>query len=420
MRLHRMATAGLFVAAIFAASGCDGFKSNPNFGQNAAQSANTAQSANVAQSANIAQSASVASAPAATSNTPAGAPAPAATAIGPDQLQPPPGDPDSGSEPAGLAVAHGSAAPEAVAIDAASFSVRPTATAKRHLLIRAQVILDRAHFSPGVIDGRNGTNFRRALSAFEAANGVAPAGAGLATLDTAGWQALVAADSAPVTQDYVITAHDVRGPFLGTVPAAMVDLAKLPHLGYSTSAQGLAAKFHMDEALLRALNPKADFTSAGTSIIVVQPAAASLPPVARVEVDKSNDEVRAYGAKGNIVAVFPATVGSTERPAPTGQWAVRSVVSNPTYTYDPSRLTFGDRSHGKLTIQPGPNNPVGSTWIDLTVATYGIHGTPDPTQIGKSASHGCVRLTNWDVAALGRAIKKGTPVLFVGAQQRKA
>jgi lipoprotein-anchoring transpeptidase ErfK/SrfK len=287
-------------------------------------------------------------------------------------------------------------------------------------LIRAQVILDRAHFSPGVIDGRNGTNFRRALSAFEAANDVAPAPSGLATLDEPGWQALVGADSAPVTQDYVITPQDVRGPFLGRVPTAMVDLSKLAHLGYTTSAQGLAEKFHMDEALLRALNPKVDFTSAGTSIVVVQPAAEPLPPVARVEVDKSNDEVRAYGASGNVVAVFPATVGSTERPAPTGQWAVRSVVSNPTYTYDPSRLTFGDRSHGKLTIRPGPNNPVGSTWIDLTIETYGIHGTPDPTQIGKSASHGCVRLTNWDVAALGRAIKKGTPVLFVGAQQRKA
>src|SRR5579863_7792784 len=183
MRLHRMAAGGLLVGAIFAASGCDGFKANPNFAQNAAQSANAAQPTNLAQSA------TVASAPVATSNTAAAA-ASAATTTGPGQLQSASGEPDSGSAPANLAAAQGSAAPEAIAIDAASFTARPTATAKRRLLIRAQVILDRAHFSPGVIDGRNGTNSRRALSAFEAANDVAPAPSGLATLDEPGWQAL--------------------------------------------------------------------------------------------------------------------------------------------------------------------------------------------------------------------------------------
>ena len=337
------------------------------------------------------------------------------------QTQPRPRDPVLDPAPnLNFIVAIGSAAPAGKAIDAANFAPRPTAGAARLLLIRAQVILDRAHFSPGVIDGRDGTNFRRALSAFEAANAVAaPTSGGLAMLDAAAWQVLTAADSAPVTQDYVITPEDVKGPFLGTVPTAMVDLAKLPHLGYATPVQAFAEKFHMDQTLLKALNPKVDFASAGTSIVVVRPTAEPLPPVARVEVDKSTDEVRAYGADGKVVAVFPATVGSTERPAPSGQYAVRAAVSNPSYTYDPSRLTFGKASQGKLTVQPGPNNPVGSTWIDLTIETYGIHGSPDPTAIGKNASHGCVRLTNWDAATLGRAVKKGTPVLFVGAQSRK-
>ena len=215
----------------------------------------------------------------------------------------------------------------------------------------------------------------------------------------------------------MITPDDEMGPFLGTVLTAMADQAKLPHLGYTTPVQALAEKFHMDEALLKALNPKADFSVAGTSIVVVRPSAAPLAAVARVEVDKSIDEVRAYDAGGKIVAMFPATVGSTERPAPSGQFAVKGVARNPTYTYDPSRLTFGDASQGKLTIKPGPNNPVGATWIDLTVPTYGIHGAPDPRQIGKVASHGCVRLTNWDAAALGRAVRPGTPVLFIGSPE---
>ena len=316
--------------------------------------------------------------------------------------------------------AKGSADPEAAAIDASAFIARATVAQRRRLLIKAQVILDRAHFSPGVIDGRDGSNFRRALTVFEAARGGVAAPAALATFDAAAWQALTSADGAPVTQDYVIAPADVKGPFLGVVPASMAALAKLPRVGYATPAEGLAEKFHMDEALLRALNPKADFASAGTSIVVIRPAADPLPAIARVEVDKSAAEVRGYDAAGKLVAAFPATVGSTERPAPSGTWAVKAVAPNPNYTYDPSRLTFGDASKGKFTIPPGPNNPVGSTWIDLTVATYGIHGTPDPVKVGKTASHGCVRLTNWDASALGRAVKKGTPVVFVGVEQRKA
>jgi lipoprotein-anchoring transpeptidase ErfK/SrfK len=198
-------------------------------------------------------------------------------------------------------------------------------------------------------------------------------------------------------------------------------MAKLPALSYSTPSEALAEKFHMDEALLKALNPGIDFGTAGTRIVV-----AALGPdklagsVARIEVDKTKRQIRAFGDGDVLLAVYPATVGSSERPAPAGEWEVRTTAPNPTYTYDPSRLTFGKASQGKLTIKAGPNNPVGSTWIDLTKDTFGIHGTPDPRLVGKTASHGSVRLTNWDVRQLSLAVKKGTKVDFVGVEQANA
>ena len=144
-----------------------------------------------------------------------------------------------------------------------------------------------------------------------------------------------------------------------------------------------------------------------------------MAPVTLVEVDKAKDQVRAFDAANHLVAMFPATVGSTERPAPSGRFSVRRAVANPNYTHDPKRLTFGKASLGKLTMKPGPNNPVGLMWIALSIDTYGIHGTPDPRLVGKTASHGCVRLTNWDATALGHAVSKGTPVVFLGVEKTK-
>ena len=277
------------------------------------------------------------------------------------------------------------------------------------LLIKVEVLLDRAHFSPGVIDGQPGENLTNALAAYAKAHGTSTAGPDAATLT-----ALTGQDKAAITQTYVITADDEAGPFIGPVAEDFVAESKLKTLGYTDPVQELAAKFHMSQTLLKTLNPGADFTKVGTSLVVIQPGMAPLPTVARLEVDKAANQVRALDSGGKLLAAFPATVGSTERPAPSGEYAVAAVAPNPTYTYDPSRLTFGPKSKGKLTIEPGPNNPVGSTWIALTIPTYGIHGSPDPAKVGKTASHGCVRLTNWDAVALGKAVTKGTPVVFVG------
>ena len=310
-----------------------------------------------------------------------------------------------------------SSSPVAQAIDKASWSMTPTdPQAKRDAFIRAQVLLSRAHFSPGVIDGQDGGNMQNAVSSFEGAHNLPVDG----VMDDQVWSAL-AQDTGPVMTDYTITAEDQKGPFLGKIPTDYTEMSKLPALGFTTPLEALAEKFHMDEVLLTALNPGADFGKAGTTILVAMPQADKLAAtVTRIEVDKGRRQVRAYGDADKLLAVYPATVGSSERPAPEGEWAVRTVAPSPTYTYDPSRLTFGKASQGKLTIKAGPNNPVGGTWIDLTKDTFGIHGTPDPRLVGKAASHGCVRLTNWDAKQLAAAVKAGTKVAFVGVERPTA
>jgi lipoprotein-anchoring transpeptidase ErfK/SrfK len=277
-------------------------------------------------------------------------------------------------------------------------------------LVRLEVLLDRAGFSPGVIDGKDGQNLKQALAAYASAKG----------LDDDAARMSLAMDSAPAAQSYTITMEDEKGPFIGDPPKDYELMAKLPVLSYSSPLQALAEKFHMDQRLLKALNPEADFGKAGSAILVAAPRTGPRSfTAARIEVDKSKDEVRVYDASGAVVAYYPATVGSTERPAPSGAFKVVAVAHRPAYFYDPKRLTFApEGARGKLRIAPGPNNPVGDTWIALNIPTYGIHGTPEPASIGKRQSHGCVRLTNWDAVELGKAVKKGVPVVFVGTERK--
>ncbi len=304
--------------------------------------------------------------------------------------------------------------PEGQAIDKAEFIAggKLDAAARKRLTIRLQVLLDRAHFSPGVIDGEAGENMRQAIAALERANALPVDG----QVDAAVWAKLTA-DAQPVMTDYVITEEDVKGPFVAKIPTDYKAMAKLERLSYSGPLEALAEKFHMDEDLLKALNPEADFTKAGTTILVAAPGNGDLgAEVAKVEVDKAERETRAYAADGRLLAVYPATVGSTDMPTPEGEWEVLSVTEDPVWNYDPAKLNFGDKSAGKLTIPAGPNNPVGLVWIDLSKDTYGIHGAPNPEKVGKTDSHGCVRLTNWDAKALGRHVAKGTKVVFVGSE----
>jgi lipoprotein-anchoring transpeptidase ErfK/SrfK len=277
-------------------------------------------------------------------------------------------------------------------------------------LIRAEVLLDRAGFSPGVIDGLSGSNARKAIGAFQAAQSLPPSG----QLDTQTW-ALLTRDTRPAMQAYTVTPADSAGPFAANVGEDFVKLAALADgPQYTSPLQELAERFHMSQGLLKALNPDAKFAT-GTQVWVAAPGAPAFSKgdVEHIVVSKTKDQVFAYGAGDVLLAVYPATVGSTERPSPRGHHKVNGVGWNPKYVYDPAKLKWGPRSHGKFVINPGPESPVGVVWIDINAPSYGIHGSPDPTLIGKTASHGCVRLTNWDALALAHGVKPGVPVDFV-------
>ncbi|WP_425482654.1 L,D-transpeptidase [Chelativorans xinjiangense] len=270
-----------------------------------------------------------------------------------------------------------------------------------------QVLLDRASASPGVIDGRMGDNVNKAISAYHEITGQR-----LRTYDKEWIAAELEKTGGPAFVEYTITAEDAAGPYIASVPEDYGEKATLERLSYTRVAEMLAERFHMDEKYLIALNPGANFNRPGTVIKVVNPGKPATYDVARIVADKDRKQVRAYDTRGQLVAAYPATIGSTDTPSPTGSHEVERVAFDPEYTYNPKKNFKQGNNERVLTIPPGPNGPVGSIWIALSKPTYGIHGTPEPSKIGKTFSHGCVRLTNWDAQELAKRVKPGVRVEF--------
>ena len=269
-------------------------------------------------------------------------------------------------------------------------------------VLRAQVLLDRAHFPVGEIDASYGANMRGAVKAYQATHGLPDKG----IVDAQTWEALNR-DTGPVVASHTIADSDLAHAF-EKIPADMQEKAKLKTLGYESPLEEFGERFHTNPRLLEKLNPGKAFDKPGEEILAPQVRRPAVTEkVAKLVVSEADHSVEALDAQEKVIARYPATMGSAHDPLPVGDWKLHRPLKNPKFYYNPDLFWDANETQAKATINPGPNNPVGVVWIGLSKEHYGIHGTPEPAAIGKTQSHGCIRLTNWDVEDLAAMITPG-------------
>jgi lipoprotein-anchoring transpeptidase ErfK/SrfK len=350
---------------------------------------------------------------AAPSLVPPAAPAPSPPPEAAPRTLPPPAPPASGPVPGQAAEppARGMESLRPEEVNAATYQEHADVIrGASPLILKLQVLLDRNNASPGVIDGYYGDNVAKAIAAMESVLGLPVDG----QLDPDVWKALGGESARPPLMEYVITPEDVAGPFLPEVPKDFAEMAKLETVAYTGPLEMFGERFHMDVRLLKALNPGADLAAPGTRIMVADVKSEKIHgKIARIEADKARRQIRAYDDKDWLIVAYPATIGSEDNPSPSGDHRIDAIAPNPVYYYNPKKNFQQGKNDKPLEIPPGPNNPVGTMWIDLSEPSYGIHGTPEPSKIDKTGSHGCIRLTNWDVEELAKIVEPGIIVSFI-------
>ncbi len=268
-----------------------------------------------------------------------------------------------------------------------------------------QILLDRSGFSPGAIDGQGSVHLERVLEIYRSQFKFNELKIGSPLVSE-----LLGKAGGAAFEEYTLTQDDIRGPFVSEIPKRIQDQGSLKKLNFMRVQELLGERFHMDEVFLERLNPGADFAKAGTVIKVANIGRYLDIRVSRIVAEQDLKQVTAFDGKGRIVAVYPASIGSLKNPSPRGDFTVRNKAGFPAYTLAPDNGFEVMDGNQQVLVAPGPNNPVGIAWIGLSKKTYGIHGTPEPSQIGKSSSNGCIRLTNWDALELAKLVSTGVQV----------